>query len=225
MEIDHITELTNLLENDQASSHPKYPVQALLALNDERVARMVVEYLQNNNTLLNISSLGYSFYTGLIPISFEFMRLGGIGLRPAAFLVLLNHKCEVVGIVNPFDPVQPNPKLPSLPKTGEQPFALSRPSNAEHTIVSSEQLYPREVRNKEFFQRLSIPIKALNISPGDPPDTVCTYTTFSRTGSWTTSEPTGFPVTVDSVHLDYETDETLDSTIDDSGTGNPPETE
>jgi hypothetical protein len=60
-------------------------------------------------------------------------------------------------MVNPFDPMQPNPDLPTLPQMGAQPFALSRPSAAERTLVSPEQLFPQEARSRAYFQKMALP--------------------------------------------------------------------
>lgn len=155
MQTEHIAQLLDFLKQDQTSRYPKYPVQAMYALKDERVANTIAERLQKNGTLTNITALSYSFSTGLIPICFEFTRPGIAGLGPTALLVLLDHRCNVVGIIDPFDPAQPNPTLPPLPKTGEQPFVLSRPSAAG--IVSGELLYSREARTREFFRELRMP--------------------------------------------------------------------
>lgn len=157
MQTEHITQLMDFLKRDQTSPYPKYPIQAIDALKDERVVGAVAERLQKNGTLTNITALSYSFSTGLLPICFEFTGPGIAGLGATALLVLLDYRHEVVGMIDPFDPAQPNPKLPPLPKAGEQPFVLSQPSAAGDAIVSVELLHPQEVRTREFFRKLGMP--------------------------------------------------------------------
>jgi hypothetical protein len=156
--------------------------------------------LENENTLKDIKTLGYNFSTGLVFIYFEFAQNREFGLSPDAVLVIVNEDSRIAGIVDPFNPMQPNHLIPPLPEiidktneqpiSGEQPFALSIPSAAENIIFSEEEMYPIRVRSREFFKRL---ISGSQIGPmlmppedggGHCPasgDTRCTYNTAHRT--------------------------------------------
>jgi hypothetical protein len=161
-----IEELRELLKEDRSSSHARYPQQAVYALNDDRVAQAIDQRLQDQRTLTDIKSLGFSFLTGLNRIYFEFSPARGIGLKLDAVLVFLNSACNVVAIVDPFDPDQPNPDLPALPARGgqpfmvaeeesDQPFVLARPSEAQNLKFAKEALYPLEVRSRRFLEKLA----------------------------------------------------------------------
>ena len=152
-----IPDLIALLKKDASDPHHKYPSQSQYALKDERVLKALEDRLNNNKSLTAIETLEYNFFTGLNQIYFQFASPAGIGLVPDAILVVMDHDARVVGIVDPFNPNQPNRLLPILPKEGEQPFVLSRPSVAESASFNKQQLYPRQVRNKEFFSKLLRP--------------------------------------------------------------------
>jgi hypothetical protein len=81
-------------------------------------------------------------------------------------MAILNGSGDVVGIVDPFDPLQPNLAVPALTQqhdaisaldsetSRELPFVLSRPSAAASLNFTEADLFPLEVRNREFFRQL-----------------------------------------------------------------------
>jgi hypothetical protein len=153
-----IEELRTHLKNDWKGNYTKYPDQAIFALADSRVTEAIEKRFEKNGTIKEIKSLEYDFYSGFNRIYFEFTpATGSIGLpSPDAFLVIMDSNCRVVGILDPFDPVQPNPLIPPLPpKEGEQPFVLSRPSRAEELTFDDKEIHALQVRSREFYERLT----------------------------------------------------------------------
>ena len=152
-----IEELRTHLKNDWKGSYRKYPEQAIFALGDARVTKAIEKRFEKNGTIKEIRSLEYDFFTGLNKICFEFTpTAGSLGLpSPDAFLVLLDSNCNTVAILDPFDPDQPNQFIPPLPKEGEQPFVLSRPSRIEELIFKDQDMHSVQIRSREFFQRLT----------------------------------------------------------------------
>ena len=104
-------QLRSILEEDAQRPFPKYPEVAVHLLSDSRVEESVQRRLENDGQLVNVASLGYgySFYTGLQPICFEFSSVRGSPLRNDAFLVVADFDCGVVGIVDPYNP--PGPRV------------------------------------------------------------------------------------------------------------------
>ncbi len=157
MESNEVSNFRTLLEEDSKSPYPKYPSQALFALRDDRVVEALIVRLRNKQTLRSIKPLPYNFRTGLNFIYFEFSPNDLNSIGSDSCLVILNSKCGVVGMVDPFDFEQPNRALPPLPESEDTgpistlPFALSRPSATEFLRFSQEELYPTEVRSRAFF--------------------------------------------------------------------------
>ena len=118
--------------------------------------------LSNGQTLAAIKPLPYNFRTGLNFIYFKFTPSGSSSIGNDCCLVILDQRCGVVGIVDPFDPQQPNRAVPPLPEDDEPrlaappplPFAMSRPSATDTLSFGPEELYPVEVRSRAFFARL-----------------------------------------------------------------------
>lgn len=161
MKHDLIKELGDLLKNDMSLPHPKFPKQSFYALRDERVIKPIRNRLENGGTLTAIKILEYDFFSGLNRIYFEFAPPQPLGIKPSAILVVMDGACNVVGVVEPFDPKQPNPVLPALPETSEQasgrgelPFVLARPSNSKDLPFTEVDLYTLQVRNQHFFRQL-----------------------------------------------------------------------
>lgn len=184
-----IEELHTLLKKDWKGLHRKYPDQAIFALADARVTSAIEKRFGNNGTIKEIKSLKYDFFTGLNSIIFEFTpTTGSTGLpSPDAFLVILDSNSKVMCVRDPFDPVQPNAFIPPLPKEGEQPFVLSRPSRIEDLIFRDQELYAVQVRSREFFDKLTAggsgPVKAPVGGNGDYIIyTTCDYTTHVACG-------------------------------------------
>jgi hypothetical protein len=164
---DAIETLSEILKQDAENPFPRYPPVASHLLADDRVRESLRRREDENQGLMNVSSLGYSFYTGLQFTCFEFTRVGPLD-RLAAFLVISDEDCRVVGLVDPFDPAMPNSKIPPLPSRGEQPFALARPTGVPN--LDARALYPLEVRSRDFFERLQLAQSAAR-------GTKCTYET------------------------------------------------
>ena len=123
-----LKDLFELLENDMASLYPRFPDQAIYALGDPRVTQALGKRFEQDVGLENITRLPYSMETGLNALSFEFTP-GASGLPTTdAFLVIMDGNCRVAGVIDPFEPAQPNGFMPPLPREGAQPFVLSRPS-------------------------------------------------------------------------------------------------
>jgi hypothetical protein len=158
MKRDPIEELGELLKNDMSLPHPKFPKQSFYALRDERVIKPIRNRLENGGTLTAVKILEYDFFSGLNRIYFEFAPRQPLGIKPSAILIVMDGACNVVGVVEPFDPKQPNPMLPALPETsegrGELPFVLARPSNSKNLPFTEVDLYTLQVRNHRFFRQL-----------------------------------------------------------------------
>jgi hypothetical protein len=161
MNRDPIEELGDLLKNDMSLPHPKFPKQSFFALKDERVAKPIRHRLENGGTLTAVKILEYDFFGGLNRIYFEFAPLQPLGIKPSAILVVMDGACKVVGVVEPFDPAQPNPVLPSLPEKSEQasgrgelPFVLARPSDSKNLPFTEVDLYMLQVRNRHFLRQI-----------------------------------------------------------------------
>ena len=147
-----LRDLFQFLEKDLASPSPRFPDQAIYALGDVRVTQALGKRFEHDAGLEKITRLPYSMETGLIAVSFEFAR-GGSGLPATdAFLVIMDGNCKVAGVIDPFDPAQPNGFMPSLPREGAQPFVLSR-SSPQVTFAEDELLLVRS-RRRAYFQKL-----------------------------------------------------------------------
>ncbi len=218
--------LRDLLKKDRLSRHRRYPDQAIHALRNDDVVKAIERRLGGGHTLSAIRDRGYSFLSGLVQISFEFTSRGGIGLSADAILVITNPACEVVGLVDPFDPAQPNTLLPALPPHGDTPFVLAQPSCADEVLQDATNLYPSEVRCREFFEKIGLRPGGeywMPIGPRGPVGegdlTACTWaTTTNRAFRLGCQEITGlfFPH-CDAYGSEYAEDQRIDGSIDDSG--------
>jgi hypothetical protein len=155
-----LSALAKILEEDAKSRFPKYPIQAGQALKDDRVASAILSRLRNGQALIAIELLPYNFRTGLLFVYFEFACHVSGCIGSDCCLVILDGRCAVVGLVDPFDKVRPNPVLPPLPEyedtepASAQPFAFSGPSATDHLRFTEEDLYPTEVRHRAFLQQI-----------------------------------------------------------------------
>lgn len=123
-----VSDLVGVLAGDAESPEPKYPLQARFALADKRVAKAVERRLGGGSALTGVRLFDVDSEVGLLFVSFEFAPTGGLALVSDGVLAVLDQDCKVVGIVDPFDPVQPNRHLVPRSRTDELPFALDRPS-------------------------------------------------------------------------------------------------
>src|SRR5262249_59524252 len=116
--------------------------------------KTVEDRLQNGQTLTEVRLLEYNAAAGLNQVACLFSRPGPIALGCEGILVLMTADCKVVGLIDPFDLVQPNPYLPPLQKAGELPFAVARPSAVDGLAFSQEEMAPVEMRRRAFFDQL-----------------------------------------------------------------------
>ena len=152
-----LQELFDFLENDWKGLYRKYPDQAVFALGDKRVSAALRKRFEQDAAVHDIKAFQYNFQTGLNSFYFEF-RTAKLGVHlspPDTFLVLMDSACKVVGLIDPFDPTQPNAFMPPLPKEGEQPFVLSRPSITDDLAYREQEILPLQMRSREFFRRLA----------------------------------------------------------------------
>lgn len=192
-----LRELFALLEKDRKSLYRKYPDQAIFTLADPQVTAAIAKRFEQNVSIKNIQSLDYDFVTGLNRLYFEFALTSRNTVLPSrdAFLTVVDANCKVLSIIDPFDPDQPNPFLPQLPKEGEQPFVLSRRSITEDAIFSEQELYPLQVRSREFFQKLTAGGSGPALDLIKINETRCRYTTQvgNRYREDETNDDCGFP--------------------------------
>ncbi len=176
----------------------KSPDLTILVLKDERIVAAIEKRFLEHAAVTKVRQLDYDFYTGLFNLVFEFSRgTGNLG-RPGldAFLAIVDSNGKVIGVVDPFDPEQPNIFVPPLPSASEQPFVLDRPS--QNVTFSDGEMYPAQVRSREFMQRLQIGGGGV-MWPGDPEAyTKCAYTTRTPNDYWTDyqNDDCGLPTTI-----------------------------
>lgn len=178
---EHLESLRAVLHEDRKTPHRKFPDLAVHAIEEDRVAAAIEKRLGAKSGLTNIRQLDYNFHSGLHYIVFEFSPLTESPGKATALLVLLTGDCKVVGVVDPFDPVQPNKFVPPLPSEGDQPFVLDRPSGAKQVKFSDEALYPLQVRSREFLERLRVGGGGIIIDINTY--TWCTFKTWTPYGS------------------------------------------
>ena len=160
MKANDISGLVAVIEKDFASRFPKYPDQVKFIVKDDAVIKAILSRLEKNQSLLSIRALPYNFTVGLNFICFEFAQGSKNTIGPDNFLAIVNGDCKVVAVIDPFDIKQPNQWVPSLPEktdvesTDALPFALARPSQVSKMQVNTGDLFPMEVRSREFFARL-----------------------------------------------------------------------
>jgi hypothetical protein len=182
----HIQELLRALAKDWEGLYRRYPDQAIFALNDNRVIEALDKRFREASNLQDIKSLPYDFQTGLNCVYFEFSHASGRIELPSSrsFLVVMGGNCDVVGVIDPFDPDKPNPFMPTLPKVGDQPFVLARPSVTDSLSFSDQELQSNRTRTREYFRRLAEEGGA-GIGPGDVEIyTTCNYTTQTPRDYW-----------------------------------------
>jgi hypothetical protein len=164
----------------------KFPDLTILALQDERVIGAIEKRFKDQAGITNVRQLDYDFYTGLHNIVFEFSpRLADLGTRGAnAFMAVLDCNGKVIALIDPFDPVQPNVFVPPLPQESEQPFVLHCPSVSADLTFSEQDMYPVQVRNRAFFERIRG--GGTGVIGGDIEIyTKCAYTTRTPSDYWT----------------------------------------
>lgn len=144
-----------LIKNDWKGRYRKYPDQTAFALQDHRVLEAIEKRFSEGNGIKAVRLLDYDFYTGLHNLVFDFEPpAANLARECLSLLTILDAKGKVLGIIDPFDPVQPNKFVPPLPQEGDLPFVLDRPSPGQQVSFSDQDVYPLQVRSHSFFQQL-----------------------------------------------------------------------
>jgi hypothetical protein len=187
MKATEISSLVEVIEKDFNARFPKYPDQTKFIIKDAGVAKAILSRFENHQSLSSIRALPYNFTVGLNFICFEFTP-GGKTIGPDSLLVIVNGDCKVVALIDPFDVKQPNQWVPNLPdksdiETDAMPFALARPSGVDKMQINTADLFPMEVRSREFFARLG-GMEGIGVFGGTDDGsggtaTSCTYVTFT----------------------------------------------
>lgn len=133
-------DLHEFLKSEYVAIDSKYPKLAVHTFKDERVIKSLDGRFSDNRILNDIKALSYDFYTGLNFVIFEFAPKPPLGLERDSFLVIIDQHSNVVGLVDPFNPDQPNKFFPPLKQTyGEVPFVIERPSTKRNLETSNQQ--------------------------------------------------------------------------------------
>jgi hypothetical protein len=146
---DHLKGLKVLLEQDSKSLQRKYPIEALHAINDEKVSKAISARFDKGSALKSIKSLGRNNKSGIVEICFEFSGDKLLQLSPDLVLSILNNSNQVIGIVDPFEPPQ------SHETPGDLPFVLHMPSAAQDFAITAEESANLEARTKQYLGDLS----------------------------------------------------------------------
>lgn len=182
----HLEAFIQSVKDEWKGTFRKFPDLTILVLQDAQVTAAIEKRFEDQAGISNVRQLDYDFYSGLHHLVFEFTpRLADLGHRASnAFLVIADGNGKVIAVIDPFDPIQPNAFVPPLPPASEQPFVLDRPSIAGEVTFSDLDLYPLQVRNSAFFQRIRV--GGSGIMGGDVEVyTKCAYTTRTPNDYWT----------------------------------------
>jgi hypothetical protein len=211
-----IEELMTALQEDASTRFPRFPAQALLALRDDRVVEAVVTRLELGQNVTDVRSLPYHGPSGLLFVYFNFNSAQLLTAGERAVLVILDSAAHVVGLVDPFDPRQPNPVIGARPGSisadEPAPFVLSRPSATDTVRFTADDLEPVHNRTQAFLARIGGgPLGAGGFGGGVLGDDGTTRTQIrTRTeylhGGWTPGE-------FHWVETDYQNDEMNDDAI------------
>jgi len=172
--------LVQSIKDEWKEPYRKSPDSTIFALQDYRVTAAIEKRFANQASITNIRQLEYDFHTGLLSLVFEFMAgVGDLGkLGSDAFLAVLNGDGQVVAVVDPFAPEQPNKFVPPLPTESEQPFVLDRSYVGDEISPTQEEMFPMQVRSREFMTRLNLAPDVIIIN-----GTKCDYAT-QTPGDW-----------------------------------------
>lgn len=175
----HLEALVQSIKEEWKGPYRKSPDLTIFALQDDRVTAAIETRFANQASITNIRQFEYNFRTGLHSLAFEFMwGVGNLGrLGSDAFLVVLDGNGKVVALVDPFDAEQPNKFVPPLPKESEQPFVLDRPYAGDDVRPTDEEMFPMQVRSREFMARLNFAPDIIVIN-----GTTCDYATHTPVG-------------------------------------------
>lgn len=178
--------IIDTLQADRKSRSPRYPVQALPAVRDPRVAEVLERHLAAGARLVGIRALPYEATLGLIPVVFELEPSGGVVLGQPSVLTLVDGRGHVAALIDGFDPTQPNPHYTPPNPPGAQPFVLQEESAADAMQFSEADLAPAWNRTREYI-RSAAPAFPAGRDGGDE-ETFCTQSTLRSTAL--TSIPT-----------------------------------
>lgn len=194
----HLDAFIQTVKDEFKGAYRKYPELTILAVNNAGVAAAIEKRFEDGAAIINVRQLEYDFFTGLHNLVFEFAAgikdLGAKGSN--AFLAILDADGGLVGLLDPFEPAQPNNHVPPVPAAGgsetDQPFVLARPSRSQEITFSEEDLMPAQVRSRAFLERLKASPISVRLEDGDVEYySRCPYTTRTPNDYWT----------------DYQTDE------------------
>lgn len=176
----HLQALTQAIKDEWKNGYRKSPDLTIFALHDDGVVAAIEKRFANQSRLTRIRELEYNFQTGLHSLVFEFLPgLANLGrLGSDAVLVVLDGNGKVITAVDPFDPVQPNPFVPPVPAVSEQPFVFDRPYEGDTFRPTDEEMFPMQVRSREFMARLKVAPDLIIIN-----GTKCDYAT-QTPGDW-----------------------------------------
>lgn len=159
MNQDRIEDLISTIKNHLKEGIVDYPDQAIFALEDKKFASIVDSRFENGNILIDIRSLGFDTATGLNRIYFLFAPPKSLIFSHDSVLVLLDYNCNVVGILDPFDHINPD-KTPStststsLSKTNS-PFVIYQPSNSTTKQYTFDDISVIDESAKKYISEIS----------------------------------------------------------------------
>lgn len=147
-----IQEIIEALQADRKTPSPRYPVQALAAIRDPQVAKILEDHLTAGARLVSIRALPYEATLGLIPVVFELQPAGPVALRHPSILILVDGRGRVASVIDGFDPAQPNPYYVPSPSSA-QPFVFLDPSAMNSMQFSAADIAPTLSRTHEYMRR------------------------------------------------------------------------
>ena len=214
-----IKKLRESLSEEKNKPFRRWPAQALRALDDEKVVSSIERRFSDGQTLSEIREIGYMPQTGLNHTLFMFSG-EMLGIERTGILVMTDGNCGVVGIIERFDPVQPNPLWPpninSQLETDERqtdmisnadgvPFILREPTISGTVRFRETDLEPFAKRTSSFLRRIGMYASAISDNTTD--------------SSWSTEECTGCAQTnfPNDIQCDRECITVTDTEADDCG--------
>lgn len=157
MNQDRIEDLINTIKKHRKEGLLDYPEQAIFALKNEKIASIVDSRFENGNILIDIRSFGFDTTTGLNRIYFLFAPPKSLISSHDSILVLLDYDCNIIGILDPFDHVNPDKTpLDSLPsKKPSSPFVVYQHSNSTTKQYTFEEIAAIDESAKKYMSEIS----------------------------------------------------------------------
>ncbi len=211
-----IKQVVESLQADRESRSPRYPVQALPAIRDPKVAEILERHLAAGARLVDIRALPYEATLGLIPVVFELEPAGGVALRHPSVLTLLDGRCHVTAVVDGFDPAKPNPHYAPPDQSSAHPFVFLDESAADTMTFTEADLAPTWSRTREYVRNVA-PAYSLRGREGEE-ETFCSESTVRGTALTAVPTVSGglFTRIVDDHRTITQPDFTADLVADDS---------